>query len=140
MSRYNLTENIRLIRAIIVVLQRRADLEQDFRELRETLERLGLFKSDPKFHVLQIAQFLMLEIMAFYTMRLCGVNWFSFMITTLLLTTSQVRKITTPLHCSVAEYIPGERERESVHLSVHLIASQDALKISALTQILPDRT
>jgi hypothetical protein len=73
-----------------LVLQVNKDLEQDFRELRHTLQQQGLFKANPVFHLLQLVQFLVLEMLAYQLVCHCGASLWAFVCTTLLLTTSQV--------------------------------------------------
>ncbi|XP_067397563.1 acyl-CoA (8-3)-desaturase-like [Emydura macquarii macquarii] len=66
-------------------------LVENFRELRATVKRMGLFNPSYLFFFLNFLQILMLEVATWFTLWYNGTAVISFLIATLLLTTAQVQ-------------------------------------------------
>ncbi|XP_061165492.1 acyl-CoA 6-desaturase-like isoform X1 [Saccostrea echinata] len=64
-------------------------LEKDFRELRETAEKMGLFKPSYWFFFIHLAHILAMEVMAYLTLYYFGTGWIPFIVSVCLYATVQ---------------------------------------------------
>ncbi|XP_011414050.2 acyl-CoA 6-desaturase isoform X2 [Magallana gigas] len=66
-------------------------LENDFRHLRETAEKTGLFKPSYLFFFLHLAHIIAMEVMAYLTLYYFGTGWIPFLVSVCLYSTVQAQ-------------------------------------------------
>ncbi|KAK6472899.1 fatty acid desaturase 2 isoform X1 [Huso huso] len=66
-----------------------SEMLADFRALRSTVERMGLFRTDPVFFSLHLLHIILLEVGSWLMLWYLGVNWATTLLCVLILTTSQ---------------------------------------------------
>ncbi|XP_076452985.1 acyl-CoA 6-desaturase-like [Babylonia areolata] len=71
--------------------QPESSIEKDFRNLRDTAEKMGLFKPSYMFYFVVIAHVLVLEAMAYLVMREFGTGWIPWIVALLCTGTAQVQ-------------------------------------------------
>lgn len=67
------------------------ELTNEFRELRATVERMGLMKSNPLFFLLYLLHILLLDVAAWLTLWVFGTSFVTFLLCAVLLSVVQVR-------------------------------------------------
>ena len=67
------------------------EVMKDFKKLRETVEEMGLFKTDPTFFAAHLGHILLLEVIGYLVLLHWGVGWWPVLVTSLILTTSQAQ-------------------------------------------------
>ena len=80
--------------SISTLLQK--ELIHEFRELRATVERMGLMKANPVFFLLYLLHILLLDIAAWLTLWLFGTSLVPFLLCSVLLSIVQVRALPHP--------------------------------------------
>ncbi|XP_039620113.1 acyl-CoA 6-desaturase isoform X1 [Polypterus senegalus] len=65
------------------------EILQDFRQLRETVEKMGLFETNAMFFIMQLGHIILFEILSWLLLYFLGTGWINTLICTVLLTTSQ---------------------------------------------------
>ena len=80
--------------SISTLLQK--ELIHEFRELRATVERMGLMKANPVFFLLYLLHILLLDIAAWLTLWLFGTSLVPFLLCSVLLSVVQVRALPHP--------------------------------------------
>lgn len=69
------------------------ELTDEFRELRATVEQMGLMKANHVFFLLYLLHILLLDVAAWLTLRVFGTSFVPFLICAVLLSTVQVRAL-----------------------------------------------
>ncbi|KAL3854986.1 hypothetical protein ACJMK2_014218 [Sinanodonta woodiana] len=67
------------------------ELEQDFRKLRETAEKMDLFRPSYTFFILSLGHILLLEVLAYLNMLYFGTGWGPYLLSVLLYTIVQAQ-------------------------------------------------
>ena len=80
--------------SISTLLQK--ELTHEFRELRATVERMGLMKANPVFFLLYLLHILLLDVAAWLTLWFFGTSWVPFLLCSVLLSIVQVRALSHP--------------------------------------------
>jgi len=62
----------------------------EFREIRQVMEKQGLFKPSYVFFMLQLMHIIALEVAAFAILHWCDAGWLPYLVAALILTTAQV--------------------------------------------------
>ncbi|ESO98065.1 hypothetical protein LOTGIDRAFT_143229 [Lottia gigantea] len=68
-----------------------SELEKDYRSLRQKLEKMGMFKTNPVFYLAQIISIFLMEALAVWMFWSYGVNWKTFLLSALLMCTAQAQ-------------------------------------------------
>lgn len=84
------------------------ELTDEFRELRATVERMGLMKTNPVFFLLYLLHILLLDVAAWLTLWVFGTSLVPFLLCAVLLSTVQVRAQPYP---SSGQRLLGTRRR-----------------------------
>ncbi|XP_030645881.1 acyl-CoA 6-desaturase [Chanos chanos] len=71
--------------------EKNASVVQDFRALREKVEKMGLFKPQPLFFFLYLGHILLLEALALWMVWTWGTGWINTLVVSVLLGTSQAQ-------------------------------------------------
>lgn len=67
------------------------ELTDEFRELRATVEQMGLMKANPIFFLLYLLHILLLDVAAWLTLRVFGTSFVPFLLCAVMLTTVQAQ-------------------------------------------------
>jgi len=65
-------------------------LLEDFHELRDKVEKCGLYRSSPIFYIAIMAQILFFDALGWWTMKTFGTGWLSYIVAAGFLTVAQV--------------------------------------------------
>jgi len=65
-------------------------LLEDFHELRDKVEKCGLYRTSPAFYVAIIAHILFFDALGWWTMKTFGTGWLSYIVASVFLATAQV--------------------------------------------------
>ena len=65
-------------------------LLEDFRELRDKVEKCGLYRRSPMFYVAIMAHILFFDVLGWWTMKSFGTGWLSYIVAAMFLTVAQV--------------------------------------------------
>jgi len=65
-------------------------LLEDFHELRDKVEKCGLYRPSPGFYVAIVAHILFFDALGWWTMKTFGTGWLSYIVAAVFLTVAQV--------------------------------------------------